>query len=225
MLAQLQQRNPHIQILSTSDPSFRDYAMPVEPDGLKGLVRQLEQTTDIPAAGNIYVASDERLESGEEFRRLKDGYYGGMPIQIGYCNGRNQFLNALEYHRGCEVTLAASDLVLLLAHFNDIKGGLLDSSMIKAYYIAKGEAFALYESTLHFSPCAVQASGFKAGIVLPRGTNTPYSLNGEPVFWQDKLVFARNKWLIAHPDSVQAREKGAYAGIVGENIKINTIDG
>ena len=224
MLTELQKANAHIEIKTTADPSFGKYAMPVENEPLKGLFQLLEEHTEIPAQGNIYVASDKLLERGEAYRRLQEGYYGGMPIQIGYCNGRNQTLNALEYHRGCEVTLAVTDMVLLLDHFSSIRNGRLDSRSVEAYYISMGESFALYESTLHYSPCAVYAAGFQAGIVLPRDTNTPFKPAGTAVFWQDRLQFMRNKWLIAHPDSIPAREKGAYAGIDGENIKINTID-
>lgn len=224
MLSLLQKANPHIEILSTAHPSFRDYAMPVETQAVKNMFQMLDEGTDIPAEGNVYVPSDERFEKGIEFMRLQEGFYGGMPIQVGYCNGKNQYLNALEYHRGCEVDLAVTDLVLLLARFSDIRAGWLDSGSVKAYYISRGEGFALFESTLHFSPCGVRSIGFKAGIILLRGTNTPYTLEGAKAFWQDRLVFARNKWLLAHPDSVQAREKGAYIGIRGENLRVNPID-
>lgn len=224
MLAELQKANPHIEIKSTVSPSFRDYAMVVEPEPLARLFRQLDSETEIPESGNLYIASVPGLEQGEAFHLLQEGYYGGMPIQIGYCNGKNRRLNALEYHRGCEVTLAVTDFVLLLARFVDIRDGKLDSELVNAYYIQHGESFALLESTLHFSPCAVRSSGFKAGIVLPRGTNTTCQIGREPVFGQDPMLFMRNKWLIAHPDSVPAREKGAYAGIVGKNIEICTID-
>ena len=55
-------------------------------------------------------------------------------------------------------------------------------------------------------------------VALPQGTNTD-----KPVFkaksWEDRLLRARNKWLLAHPDSLEAAD-GAYVGLVGENIDI-----
>lgn len=220
MLNQLRAANPHIEILETSHPSFWEYAMPVEAAPLESMFAALREDTAIPGAGNVYVAADEGLEGTAAFPLLRDNFYGGMPIQAGYCNGHNEMLNALEYHRGCEVTLAVSPFVLLLASYGQFDGGFLDSRFVKAYYVSEGEAFALYENTLHFSPCQVTPAGFKAGIVLPRGTNTP--LDGMPpqAFGQDRMLFMRNKWLVAHPDSIQVKERGAFAGIRGENIRI-----
>jgi hypothetical protein len=40
-----------------------------------------------------------------------------------------------------------------------------------------------------------------------------------PVNDEDKLLWACNKWLLAHPDSREAG-KGAVTAIVGENIDI-----
>ena len=54
-------------------------------------------------------------------RELSDGIYGQMGIQLGYCNGHNKKLNALEYHRDSEVNLAVTDLVLLLGRQQDIE--------------------------------------------------------------------------------------------------------
>ena len=35
----------------------------------------------------------------------------------------------------------------------------------------------------------------------------------------DALLWACNKWLLAHPDSAEAKA-GAYVGLTGENVKI-----
>lgn len=35
--------------------------------------------------------------------------------------------------------------------------------------------------------------------------------------WEDRLIRARNKWLLAHPDSPEAKD-GAYIGLTGVNI-------
>ena len=36
---------------------------------------------------------------------------------------------------------------------------------------------------------------------------------------EDKMLWARNKWLLAHPDSAEAKQ-GAYIGLKGENITV-----
>ena len=61
-------------------------------------------------------------------------------------------------------------------------------------------------------------AGFQVVVVLPRGTNGPKPdltpLNGE-----DETLTACNKWLLAHPDSDEAKG-GAKVGLRGENIDI-----
>ena len=55
-------------------------------------------------------------------------------------------------------------------------------------------------------------------MVLPRGTNTekPAFAPADP---EDRLLRARNKWLLAHPDAPEAAD-GAWIGITGENIDL-----
>ena len=73
--------------------------------------------------------------------------------------------------------------------------------------------------TLHYAPCEARpGAGFRVAIVLPRGTNTE-----KPAFspenGEETLLWAKNKWLLAHPDSPEAK-MGAKIGLVGENIDI-----
>ena len=55
-------------------------------------------------------------------------------------------------------------------------------------------------------------------VALPQRTNTdkPAISNKSS---EDKRLWARNKWLLAHPDSSEAKQ-GAYIGLAGENIDI-----
>ena len=43
-----------------------------------------------------------------------------MPIQIGYCNGNNNKLNGLEYHRDSEINIAVTDMVLMIGMEQDL---------------------------------------------------------------------------------------------------------
>ena len=55
-------------------------------------------------------------------------------------------------------------------------------------------------------------------MVLPRGTNTA-ATSIKAANEEDRMLWARNKWLLAHPESDEA-ESGAYIGLTGENIDL-----
>ena len=79
-----------------------------------------------------------------------------------------------------------------------------------------GIAVECYATTLHYAPCNADGKKFKVAVVLPKGTNTDidFSKTQNP---EDKLLFARNKWLIGHSD---AKIEGAFNGLVGENLSV-----
>lgn len=86
-------------------------------------------------------------------------------------------------------------------------------------YPLDGLLTAVYATTLHYAPCHTDpAKGFRVAVVLPRGTNGPRP-EFEPATEEDRLLWARNKWLLAHADSAEARQ-GAVVGLTGENIDI-----
>ena len=55
-------------------------------------------------------------------------------------------------------------------------------------------------------------------VALPMGTNTEKP-DITPKSPEDKLLWARNKWLLAHPESGEAKQ-GAHIGLSGENVDI-----
>ena len=90
---------------------------------------------------------------------------------------------------------------------------------MQAFLAPAGELVEVYATTLHYAPCSAKAgAGFRVLVVLPKGTNGPKpeitSLNQE-----DKMLWACNKWLLAHPETNEAAQ-GAYTGLLGENIDI-----
>ena len=142
-----------------------------------------------------------------------------MPCQLGWCNGHNNTLNCLEYHRDSEFNLGTEDFVLLLAKQEEIDDGKLDTAKVKAFRVPAGVLVEVYATTLHYAPCHTDAAkGFRVLVALPKGTNTdkPEIKNNGG---DDALLWACNKWLLAHPDSAEAKA-GAYVGLTGENIKI-----
>ena len=150
---------------------------------------------------------------------VSEHLFGGMPCQLGWCNGHNTYLNCLEYHRDSEFNLGTEDFVLLLARQEEIAGGKLDTAKVKAFHVPAGTLVEVYATTLHYAPCHVDAAkGFRVLVALPKGTNTakPAIKNDGG---DDPQLWACNKWLLAHPDSAEAKA-GAYVGLVGENIHI-----
>ena len=123
-------------------------------------------------------------------------------------------LNCLEYHKGNEINLANEDFILLLGRIFDIKDNKYDTKLVKAFKVPKGIPVEIYSTTLHYAPCGINGSGFRVLICLPKGTNVNKKLSDK-----DKMLWANNKWLLAHPESVEAKD-GAYIGLVGENIRI-----
>ena len=208
-----------MKIQKVTDPSFATYGKVVDGYDYKELLEVLVKTTEAPKDAVIYVPGDAALEATSAMEDLQNNCYGGMPIQIGYCNGTNSKLNCLEYHRDSEINIAADDVILLLATMTDIVDGKIDSDKVQAFYLEKGTAVEVYATTLHYAPCSAKPGDpFRVVIVLPKGTNYD-----KPVITvkneEDKLLFASNKWLIAHPDTNEAKS-GAYVGITGKNIDL-----
>ena len=204
---------------------FKVYGRVLENIDISGLLEEMEHT---PLPDDvIYVPSDEKLERLDVYRIMSDSVYGQMPVQIGYCNGHNQYLNALEYHRSSEINVAVTDMILLLGRQQDIgENYTYDTSKVEAFMVPKGTVVEMYATTLHYAPCGVNGAGFKCVVVLPRGTNydlksddlaqkVDTSCNNAAGISEDRLLAATNKWLIAHPD---AGIEGAYCGLEGENI-------
>lgn len=206
-------------IKSVKDKEFSQYGRVIENLDSKELLEKLRETTPAPEDAVVYVPADAGLESLPVMDVLRDNIYGGMPIQIGYCNGCNTKLNCLEYHKDSEIDIAADDIVLLVGRQQDAAGGEYDSAKVEAFLCPKGTAVELYATTLHYAPCSAKnGATFRVIIVLPKGTNTDKP-NITPIDDEDKRLFARNKWLIAHPEASEVKD-GAVVAITGENIDI-----
>lgn len=208
-----------MKIHSVYDPVFKSYGQIVEgmDDAIAQILDVLKETS-LPDA-TAYVAEDPALQSLPAMQEVSDHLFGGMPVQLGHCNGHNTKLNCLEYHRDSEFNLGSEDFILLLARQDEITDGVLDTSKVKAFWVPAGVMIECFATTLHYAPChADPEKGFKVLVALPKGTNTAKP-NFTPKSWEDRLLRARNKWLLAHPDSKEAAD-GAYMGITGENIDI-----
>ena len=207
-----------MKIYSVTDPEFKPYGKVLEGYNTNELLAAME-AIPLPEEGTAYKPGIESLEACEIFEALRDRAYGGMPVQLGMCWGRNTKLNCLEYHRDSEINIGAGDFILLLAKQDEIEDGVLDTALVKAFRVPKGLPVEVYATTLHYAPChTCPECGFRVAVVLPRGTNTEKPAY-EPANEEDNWMTARNKWLLAHPDSKEAG-KGAHIGLKGLNIDI-----
>ena len=205
-----------MKIQKVTDPAFRKYGQVLEGYDFTGLIKEMKHTP-VPE-DVIYVPSVEELEALDIMKDLQNKGYGGLPVQIGYCNGHNKKLNAVEYHRNSEINVAVTDLVLLIGHQQDIEPDhTYDTSKIEAFLVPAGTGIEVYATTLHYAPCHVNEGGFQCVVVLPKGTNTDLTFQTEKT-GEDSLMTAKNKWLIAHED---AKIAGAFNGLKGENITID----
>ena len=120
-----------MKILSVYDKEFAAYGHVITGYDLTELLETLDRISPLPA-GTEYVPSNEVLEALPVAKLFAVNEYGGMPIQLGWCNGHNTKLNCLEYHRDSEVNLGTKDFILLLAKIDDIEDGKLDLVMIRS---------------------------------------------------------------------------------------------
>lgn len=208
-----------MKIYSVSAPEFMKYGrvfsgMETE---CKAIMKALKHTP-LPK-GTDYVPEEPKLQDLPDAKEFKDHCFGGMPVQLGWCNGHNTKLNCLEYHRSSEFNLGTEDFILLLARMDDIKNGKLNTAKVKAFLVPAGILVEVYATTLHYAPCHTDPKkGFRVMVALPKGTNTSKprmnACGGD-----DELLWARNKWLLAHKDSSEAAN-GACIRLTGKNIDI-----
>ena len=111
------------------------------------------------------------------------------------------------------------NLILLLGLEQDIEEDYsYDTSNIEAIFVPAGTAIEVYGTTLHYAPCNANEDGFKCVVILHKDTNTALEDNIQKQ-GEDALLFAKNKWLIGHPET-NLGEQGAFIGLKGKNISL-----
>ena len=207
-----------MKIYSVTGPEFRPYGQLPEGYDTEELLKAME-AIPLPETGTAYEPGIAALEACAIFSELQNRAYGGMPMQLGMCWGRNTRLNCLEYHRDSEINIGDADFILLLAKQDEIENGTLDTAKVKAFRVPAGLPVEIYATTLHYAPCHADPDrGFRVAVALPKGTNTAKP-DLSPGSAEDRLLTARNKWLLAHPDSDEAKN-GARIGLTGANTDI-----
>ena len=205
-----------MEIISVKEKEFKEYGKVIEGLDVAQLLQKMQKT---PLPDDvIYEPSDASLEALEVGEVLRRSVYGGLPVQIGYCNGHNEKLNGLEYHRSSEINIAVTDMILLLGKQQDIESDdTYDTAKVKAFFVPAGTVIEVYATTLHYAPCSTGNAGFRVVIVLPRDTNLPLDAAHEG--GEDGHLTAKNKWLIGHPEG--GLPEGSPLGLIGENITLD----
>ena len=204
-----------MEIKKVTDKAFRKYGAVIEGMDLSELLAWAKTT---PAPDDVvYEPSIPEAEALPICEDLSRQVYGEMPIQIGYCNGKNHKNDTLEYHRGEELDVAVTDLVVVLGSRKDMDSLLsFDLANAEAFFIPAGTAIMLYSDTLHYAPCSAGDGVFQCVIVLPRGTNYPSEKENIRKTAEDELLCMKNKWVLTHPDSGEP----FYPGLKGEIIYV-----
>ena len=216
-----------MKVKQVTDTSFRKYGKILTGIDFSEIYNVLEEM-DYPEDVE-YAASFGPLEDPEFRQKLSNTLYGELSVEIGYCSGHNKMLNALEYHRSSEANVAVTDIILLLGHQSDITEDFTyDTAQLEAFFVPAGTAVELYATTLHYVPIGTKENdyAFKMGVVLPFGTNFPLGITlgaeaEKEKLPEEKLLFAKNKWLIAHEEG---GEEGAFIGLTGKNISVEDLE-
>ncbi|MEE0970104.1 MAG: DUF4867 family protein [Clostridia bacterium] len=199
-----------MKIYSVKDKEFSKYGKVLNIDAEPYIKAN---NIPMPQVGSVYHASETAFESLGVIETLKNECFGELPIEVGCCYGHNSKLNALEWHKNSEINIALTDFILLLGDIREMEeDGSYDSSNVTAFKVNKGEAIEVYATTLHFCPIETSEEGFVCVVVLPSETNIPLDKTPE-----DKLLFRKNKWLIAHVDNAELIAKGVQGKLYGTN--------
>ncbi len=210
----LRKLNPTLPIYSVNDREFRQFGRVLTGYDTKDIIKAAKEK-NMPETGSVYEASTEAFEALPISDEIAYNCYGEMPTQVGYCYGHSNFLNAWEWHTASEINIAVTDLVLILGDLRDVEDNKIDSSKAKAFLLHEGDMVEVFGTSLHFCPCEVDKAGFGCVVCLPKGTNLPLEKENE-----DKYLFRKNKWLIAHNENAALIARGVNGGISGENFQV-----
>ncbi len=213
MLATLQSKNKNLTLYHVNNPMFLRYGIVHGKVNCEPLLEHLSKLTP-PTKGYQTVLADHTVTSHLDCDAFSHLYFGGQPIQAGYCMGLKNQLDVVEYHNSSEIMIALTDMIVAVGHRKDLWDDYsYQSKHIRGFYVNKGDLIELYATTLHSAPFHVHNDGFKVIRITAEGT-------GEPLMKETKTpLFRRNQWLLGHPEATHL-EAGICKGLVGNNYKV-----
>lgn len=214
----------NFKIYSVKDSEFIHYGRVIDFPSKELLIEKLS-AFKIQSSGCMYEASRKELELENTIAEIAP-YFGCMDIQIGYCNGSNSVLGAMEWHDCNEVNVALTDCILFLGLITDFDiNNHFDTSKAKAFYLKKGQAILVNARTLHYAPAKVIDEGFSIIVALEKGTNLELSSKDKFAIAKTNDIFTqflanKNKYLITHKELKDLINNGIKPYVVGENLKV-----
>ncbi|MDD4414228.1 MAG: DUF4867 family protein [Oscillospiraceae bacterium] len=212
MLEKIKKLNPDLQLFRIGDTEFSEYGRLLSPPCDLNDWMNCSRKISMPVSGSMYLADIPELHVGSVAEWLRCEVFGQMHTEFGLCQGFNNRLNALEWHKSSEVNVALTRFVLLLGRVQDIENSRYDETELQGFLAEPRQCFEIYATTLHFCPCQIEKKGFRCIVALPDGTNQPLK---EQV--SDSTLFRRNKWILAHEDNSELISHGAKPGVYGKN--------
>ena len=210
-----------MKVYHVTDPRFAQYGRVIEGYDFSEVISFLKR--DVYPDEVEYVAGLPQLEKMHVFEEFRRGFYGQMDVELGYCMGHNDRLNGLEYHRGSEVNISVTEYVVMIGRQQDLEPGFrYDTQKIECFYVPAGLAVEFYATTLHYCAVHIREEGYAHATFLPLGTNTPLDPGFVPVTEEDRLLRAKNKWLMAHPESGQ--DAGVPVTLYGPNWSLEDLE-
>ena len=192
------------------DPEFKKYGRVIEDFDFSQLKQYMDRIT-----ASKYLEEQLSVEEMEKLpvcHKIQCELFHELPVQIGYMSGHNHRIHGVEYHKSKVIHIAATDCVMYLGLSQDIEPTHeYHTSRMEAFFVPKGTAVELNCGVLHCAPCNVNGYGFKLICIAPKHTSEPFCMKVRTE--KDKILFARNKWLIAHKDS---NIEGAFYGLKGD---------
>lgn len=223
-----------IKIHDVFEDNFSEYGKVLKGYNFSALTDYVDTYTQIPEKGNVYVTHVGDFEEEVISLAVQENIYGGLPIQVGYYNGKRTSAKSFEYNKGSMIIVAISDIVIGLGHINHIEKNVYNTDRAEYFYIPQGVAVEIYGTTLHTWPIKTNDEGFKTVIILPKGANTHLTADsktvraaardrfaaGEPTDNELVLLQYKSKWLLCYSDAEKLIKEGAYPGLIGEQIEI-----
>lgn len=186
----------------------------VSQEGRNALLTYLEDRTEAPMTGNVYVADElpiHKMAVADEIKSV----LSYKEAQFGYCHGNSTKVNALEWHECEELVFAATDCALYLGHPDAMETVVehlqFNTQNLIAVQLKRGDIVRLEPKVMHFAPTKVNQEPYKTLIVLQKGTNEPLPNEGEA------YLFMENKWMIAHSARQDLVDQGVWPGLIGVN--------
>lgn len=216
-LERLQRFNPDLTILSVNSAVFNEYGQVLSSINAGEMLTQLKQHL-IPKEGASHVTADANLLNTKMASQLQMTVFGGRPIQVGYYNGHNDHLDALEWHHAPEVLVATANVCLFLGQRAKLTRNGYAVGALRTFFVPAGTVIALYGTTLHCAPLQTSEDGYRCMVALPENTNADLptgTADGNP------LLHKVGQWIIAHPDNQDLIRQGVVAGIMGKNLALN----